>query len=149
MYLRTLFLLFLVLFSATLSGCHLIGRPEPAWTAGPEVRDVVQNGSEYRFEMSFQFGGDSGPVEMRGVRLVFLSSDREVLNETRLGTMTFGYREYGSFNVTLEQVPYYINMRFDSLQQSSDRGTVVGLQFTGVNEGVHGYRTYSNYTAEY
>ena len=66
----------LCLLLASQSGCHLIGGDERTWDVNPEVRNATAIEDGYMMEMGFQFGGRAdAPVNMEGVKLVFISPD--------------------------------------------------------------------------
>ena len=139
----------LCLLLASLSGCHLISGGERTWDVNPEVRNATAIEDGYVMEMGFQFGGRAdAPVNMEGVKLVFISPNETNLNETVLGSMRFYFREYESFNVTLPRRPEYIQLKYTSLNHSGDAtGAVEGLQYQDGNPSY--YTTYDDYDAKY
>jgi len=137
----------LYLLLVSLSGCHLIGGTQGAWSVSPEVRNTTATENRYVFEMGFHFSGeDDPPVHLEGVKLVFVGSEGSRLNETFVGTMEFRHREYESFNVTLPRRPRYIQLKYTSLNYSGNAVTAIrGLRTSDVG----GYTTYDDYDAKY
>ncbi|ELZ30498.1 hypothetical protein C475_00100 [Halosimplex carlsbadense 2-9-1] len=142
-------LYFVVLFVLT-AGCHEIGNDSKRWTVAPEVTDSVQTDDGHSTTVQFTLEGNANPVVLNGVKVLFLTQNETVRNETALGTVEIDWNGGRSFTVTTPMRPYYINLRYDSVERPTDAGGgVVGLRLVGSGEGEYRYITYGEYTATY
>ncbi|QPV64148.1 hypothetical protein I7X12_05860 [Halosimplex litoreum] len=109
----------------------------------------MDTGINMTVTLSIQGQGDG--VKLTGVKAVFLSANRRVIESHSLGTMANERGTgYHNFSVVLPQRPHYINFKYDSLSQPSNAaGDAIGLRLTDKYEGIHRYRTYSDYDPEY
>ncbi|MFC7141732.1 hypothetical protein ACFQMA_18070 [Halosimplex aquaticum] len=141
---------YLVVLLVLTAGCHQVGNEPKGWTVAPEVADSVQTDDGHSTTVQFTLEGDASPVVLDGVKVLFLTQNETVLNETALGTVEVDWGEGQSFTVTTPTKPHYINMRYDSVERPTDSdGGVVGLRLEGGGEGQYRYVTHTEYTARY
>jgi hypothetical protein len=141
---------YLVVLLVLTAGCHEVGNEPKGWTVAPEVTDSVQTDDGRSTTVQFTLEGNASPVVLNGVKAVFLTQNETVLNETGLGTVEIDWGGGRSFTVTTPTRPYYINLRYDSVERPTDAdGGVVGLRLVGSGEGQYRYVTYAEYTETY
>ncbi|QLH81746.1 hypothetical protein [Halosimplex pelagicum] len=112
---------------------------------------ISQADSGINMTVTVSIQGQGDGVQLKGVKAVFLSADKRIVETHSLGTMANELETgYHNFSVVLPERPHYIDFKYDSLSQPSNAaGDAVGLRLTDKYEGIHRYRTYSDYEPEY